>query len=844
MPSQAGLFSVALTSFVVDSKQNLQANPTDKVVYYLEQHSTILSQISQQIASIAPQVSIPSTPPPPFPAFTPSSSDIRINAFWFMALTFSLSAALLAILVQKWLRDHMHVFQRYSDPQKSARMRQYLNEGSERWYMPIAVEAVPGLLHVSLFLFFVGLADSTLNINTAIGLSTTIPIGICGLLYLFITLAPVIYPQSPYQTSFSGVIWYAIQKLRGRRYKDRDGKMKPVSTNMATGQMQLSMEGTMDREGRDKRAILWLMDNLTEDAKIESFVTSMPGSLEAWTEVSKRDVKPPVSKRDVKPPISKRDVKPPISKSSSRLTTIRNVSDWVTHQLARQFRTICNIPGSIAHLFRSIPYALRQIPDALRQIPHALSHNLYAFYYALFYLIWIPMVLIGNNVYRICSLIRRRFKASTARVSSMNAVVPRPASRSSFVATSDHERNSIREFCWRIGHFLDTCKNPSIFTSHELRRMRTRACVEVMASLVSFADVEVGYFGDTMQALEDSDIGSFSGTRKLSLARKDQAFVARWTCLLIIAIRSTLKNNSLRQEPMTGGLFWEFHYSGEFGDAKKIDETLEHRWGTDPEGGLSSKISFTADTTQKLHHIVNSITVEFDEVSQRIARQLPGVDFDFPDSEAFLRQTFELFRDPAKLRFISCRQPLNNYFEYLERVDGHRDNSPNSEDELKHVIENVFWPKHLLQRMLWSLDDLRNGGLGFAVELFLLSLRQLLSTYPSQESYSALYIGTFRTITSDRSSYKYSLGTQKILLDVIASDQGFLRTFNYPDYITGEVWELLGDIFEGPTSFFMQPHIDSAVQRLTDLLREEGGKYASGAKALAVISRLGGSSSL
>jgi hypothetical protein len=113
--SQAGLFSAALTSFVVDSKQNLKANPTDKMVYYLEQHSTILSQISQQIASIAPQVSIPSTPPPPFPPFIPSASDIRINAFWFMALTFSLSAALIAMLcpaMGQGLYAHLPAIQR------------------------------------------------------------------------------------------------------------------------------------------------------------------------------------------------------------------------------------------------------------------------------------------------------------------------------------------------------------------------------------------------------------------------------------------------------------------------------------------------------------------------------------------------------------------------------------------------------------------------------------------------------------------------------------------------------------------------------------------------------------
>ena len=242
-----------------------------------------------------------------------------------MALTFSLSAALLAILVQQWVRDYMHIFQRYSDPLKSARMRQYLYEGSEGWYMPIVAEAVPGLLHVSLFLFFVGLGDSTLNINTTIGVTTTVPIGICGLLYIFTTLAPVIYPQSPYQTSFSGFIWYAIQKLHGRIFKDRDGESNFVSTNMAQGQMQLSMEETKERKDRDKRAIRWLLDNLTEDAEIESFAMSIPGSFngewsfEVWTELSK----------------FKEDDMSVVAQPLSRLRTIRNILGLIS----RRFRT-------------------------------------------------------------------------------------------------------------------------------------------------------------------------------------------------------------------------------------------------------------------------------------------------------------------------------------------------------------------------------------------------------------------------------------------------------------------------------------------------------------------------
>ena len=121
---QAGLFSAALTSFLAESVVNLQVDPAQQMVYYQQQNAALLAQISKQVASIAPQISIPSTLPTPYPEFSPQSSAIRVNVYWFMSLVFSLSAALLATLVQQWVRDYMHVFQRYSNPLKSARLRQ------------------------------------------------------------------------------------------------------------------------------------------------------------------------------------------------------------------------------------------------------------------------------------------------------------------------------------------------------------------------------------------------------------------------------------------------------------------------------------------------------------------------------------------------------------------------------------------------------------------------------------------------------------------------------------------------------------------------------------------------
>jgi hypothetical protein len=118
-----------------------------------------------------------------------------------------------------------------------------------------------------------------------------------------------------------------------------------------------------------------------------------------------------------------------------------------------------------------------------------------------------------------------------------------------------------------------------------------------------------------------------------------------------------------------------------------------------------------------------------------------------------------------------------------------------------------------MQRQVWRLQDLGDRvGLGFTVELFFLSLGQLLSRSPSKESHSALYTGTFRAITSDWSKHKDSLGTQKLLLDIAVSRrEEFDR--HYPAYIVDEFLLLLGNIFEGQTG----PHIDRAREGFVSL---------------------------
>ncbi|KAI0276086.1 hypothetical protein BGY98DRAFT_919831, partial [Russula aff. rugulosa BPL654] len=157
----AGLFSAVLTAFVVLKILDLKVNSADQSAYYQNQTAYMLGQIiSQQLASVDGQISSDYTP---YPAFHISASDRRVNILWLISLVFSLSAALLATLVQQWVRAYMRVFQQSSNPLKTARIRQFLFEGAKR--LPAVADFVPGLIHISLILFFWGLGDLILQID-------------------------------------------------------------------------------------------------------------------------------------------------------------------------------------------------------------------------------------------------------------------------------------------------------------------------------------------------------------------------------------------------------------------------------------------------------------------------------------------------------------------------------------------------------------------------------------------------------------------------------------------------------------------------------------------------------
>jgi len=777
---QAGLFSAALTAFVIDSKQNLQVKPKDEMVYYLQQHSTILSQISQQLVSIAPQVSIPSTPPPPFPTFNPSASDIRINVFWFMALVFSLSAGLLAILIQQWVRNYMHSFQRYSDPLKSARLRQYLHEGSDGWYMPRVAEAIPGLLHLALFLFFTGLGDSLLNINTTVGLCAISQIIMAILLYIFTIFAPIVYPQSPYQSSFSSVAWYLFQKVRWRSYRDRDGGWRPVSANVAEGQMQLAMEETVERKGRDERAIRWLIDNLTEDTEMEQFLTAIPGSfntewgVEVWKKVGNMIEDESVDRSQNEPVVG------PVVDTTVPITQAMPLGVRSSHS------------GSA---FKSIIHLLRK-PTPHHHPTHVTTPN---------------------------------------ALSHSPSVIPHPAT------VHIQGKGIVHELSARVARSLEACKNRGRFTQDDWRK-NTRACIETTSSLVFGAHATFAWFGDITKLL--GDIGISEKPRELSLGGADQVFVMHWTCLSLVSIQQILEGSrqvhdyaELAVESFAGED--DAGDNQAMAGAQKIDKTLETAreclyklydalHGTENLTEVKEILRNHVSEISELENI--NINIEADHlgnvdqwisatqssIAHQITSQFPGVPNDLDPVLVPFSDLVEHLRDPRKLQFIRPGQTLKSLCSVVPTLrnilkgQGDADAFKELRNDLGELHLGMFrWKENELQRQLWRLQDLSDGcGFAFTVELFFLALKQLLSTSSSKKSHSALYTGTFRAITLDWSKHKDSRGTRKLLLD-IALSRGYDFQDEYPEYIVDEFLKLIGNIFKGQDTY-----IDEANQQL------------------------------
>ncbi|SJL11071.1 uncharacterized protein ARMOST_14472 [Armillaria ostoyae] len=197
----AGLFSAVVTTFVVQTSQNLQVN-------YGQVTATLLFELIdvQRAAANGSLVNdVPRSDLTPFSDFHPTISDSLVNGLWFTSLSFSLATALFAVLTKQWI--HQYIAMPSGTPQDRCHVRQFRFMGLEQWGVGFIIGLLPVLLSVSLGIFLVGLvlflAPIQVTIASVVGAITLISFAA----YFVSNFLPIMYPSCPYKTPLSQYIF-------------------------------------------------------------------------------------------------------------------------------------------------------------------------------------------------------------------------------------------------------------------------------------------------------------------------------------------------------------------------------------------------------------------------------------------------------------------------------------------------------------------------------------------------------------------------------------------------------------------------------------------------------------
>ena len=114
---------------------------------------------------------------------------------------------MLATLIQQWARRYLRMTHRPRDsPHDAARIRAFFAHGIEKFRFSWVVEAIPTLIHISLFLFFAGLLIYLFNTNHTVFRVVFWGVVVFLGAYFVITMIPIFRRDSPYYSPLSPLV--------------------------------------------------------------------------------------------------------------------------------------------------------------------------------------------------------------------------------------------------------------------------------------------------------------------------------------------------------------------------------------------------------------------------------------------------------------------------------------------------------------------------------------------------------------------------------------------------------------------------------------------------------------
>ncbi len=178
---------------------------------YNEASMRLLFEILKATVSSDPKISIP---PSPTAFFSPSHSDEWLNSLWFVSLTLSLITALVAVLVKQWLHQYVAIVSD-SSARDCARIRHLRYAGLQTWQVPMIIGMLPVLLHVSLALFFAGLAIFLFSLGMKVAWLVSIIGAATYTAYIIALILPLIYPYCPFKVPLTLHVHSLYQFVNG-----------------------------------------------------------------------------------------------------------------------------------------------------------------------------------------------------------------------------------------------------------------------------------------------------------------------------------------------------------------------------------------------------------------------------------------------------------------------------------------------------------------------------------------------------------------------------------------------------------------------------------------------------
>jgi hypothetical protein len=274
------------------SVQDLRPNSQDISAFYLAN----IYQIFADPNVTVPPTSIPSTiaiPPP----FSPPRYAVWVNSLWFLSLVISFTCALLAMLLRQWAYRYTRLTQQARRrPEERARIRAFLVHGVDEMHLRRAVEILPALIHIYLFLFFAGLAIFLFNINHSVFVSVIWWIGLALMVYVWVTVMPVLWTRSPCYTPLSSLVWslhpfltYALYSALafitgcfGSPSSWTSTRFDHLSTyyldRMVKGMWRAAEENALKPSPDiDLRMLNWTMRTVGDDETLEKLFEALPG---------------------------------------------------------------------------------------------------------------------------------------------------------------------------------------------------------------------------------------------------------------------------------------------------------------------------------------------------------------------------------------------------------------------------------------------------------------------------------------------------------------------------------------------------------------------------------------